>query len=270
MHALLTTPLDLLPALFAAWWNRVRLLAMEELRPEAEEPEEPHSDASAADGRTQAAGEPPGEEPEAGWMRRVAAGDEAALQQLFDRWKLPLLSYFYRSLGSRAEAEDLALEVFVRLHRAAPDYRPTARFSTFLFQIARNLMLNELRRRRRKPAEALPPEAFDTVAEAAAEESRGLRELEEVLQAALTRLPEKLRTPLLLLHQQGLSYPEAAGTLRITENALRVTVFRARRKLRELMEVFSGQAPEENRAAGGAAVEGSRTLWETKSRDDAS
>jgi RNA polymerase sigma-70 factor (ECF subfamily) len=173
----------------------------------------------------------PGEE---NWMARVAAGDDTALQQLFDRWKLPLLSFFYRSLGSHADAEDLTLEVFVRLHRSAGDYRPTAKFSTYLFHIAHNLLRNEYRRRRRKPAQPVAPEAFDYI-EAEPAGAR-LAELEEVFQQALTRLPEKYRAPLLLLHQQQLDHPEAAAALGISENSLRVLVHRGRRLLKTEME----------------------------------
>lgn len=171
---------------------------------------------------------------DADWMARVAAGDETGLQCLFERWKRPLLSFFYRSLGSHADAEDLALEVFVRLHRSARDYRPTARFSTFLFQIAQNLLRNELRRRRRKPADAVPPELFEELPQ----ENPGgrLAELEELLQQALARLPERHRTALLLLQQQQLDYSEAAAVLRMNENALRVLVHRARQMLKAEME----------------------------------
>jgi RNA polymerase sigma-70 factor (ECF subfamily) len=174
---------------------------------------------------------------EADWMARVAAGDEAGLQHLYDRWKRPLLSFFYRSLGSHADAEDLALEVFVRLHRSAADYRPTARFSTYLFHIAQNLLRNELRRRRRKPADAVPPELFDELPQES-DPDRRLAELEEVLQQALTRLPEKHRTALLLIQQQQLEYPAAAAALRMTENALRVLVHRARQLLKTEMEAL--------------------------------
>jgi RNA polymerase sigma-70 factor (ECF subfamily) len=177
---------------------------------------------------------PTGDE-EAGWMIRVAAGDETGLQHLYDRWKRPLLSFFYRSLGSHADAEDLALEVFVRLHRSAADYRPTAKFSTYLFHIAQNLLRNELRRRRRKPADAVPPELFEELSEENAPDRR-LAELEEVFQQALTRLPEKHRTALLLILQQQLDYPTAAAALRMTENALRVLVHRARQLLKTEME----------------------------------
>jgi len=179
---------------------------------------------------------PLAEDEDAARLARVAGGDESALQQLFDRWKLPLLSFFYRSLGSHADAEDLTLEVFVRLHRAAGDYRPTARFTTYLFHIAQNLLRNEHRRRRRKPAQPAPPEWFDAVAMESAAAGSRLAELEEALQSALARLPEKQRTALLLVHQQDLDYREAAAVLGTNENALRVLVHRARQLLRTEME----------------------------------
>jgi RNA polymerase sigma-70 factor (ECF subfamily) len=182
---------------------------------------------------------PPLEDEDAAWLAKVAGGDEAALQRLFDKWKLPLLSFFYRSLGSHADAEDMTLEVFVRLHRAAGDYRPTAKFSTYLFHIAQNLVRNEHRRRRRKPAQAVPPELFDQVGSAITESAQRLHELEEVLQCSLARLPEKFRTALLLVQQQQMPYPEAAAALGMTENALRVLVHRARQLLKTEMEALS-------------------------------
>ncbi len=178
-------------------------------------------------------------EEEVDWLARAARGDEGALQRLFDKWKQPLLGFFYRTLGSHADAEDLTLEVFVRLHRSAGGYRPVAKFSTYLFHIARNLLRNELRHRRRKPAEPAPPEIFDQVAATDDVQARRLAELEEILRQALVRVPEKYRTPLLLLQQQQLDYPTAAATLHITENALRVLVHRGRQILRTEMESLS-------------------------------
>ena len=173
---------------------------------------------------------------EAVWLARVADGDEAGLQLLFDKWKRPLLSYFYRALGSHTDAEDLTLEVMVRLHRSAADYRPTAKFSTYLFHIARNLARNEYRRRRRKPARMVPPELFDTMEGPEAGSPQRVGELEEMLQRALERLPEKQRTALLLIYQQQMEYAAAAATLRLTENAFRVLVHRARQQLKSEME----------------------------------
>ena len=175
---------------------------------------------------------------DAAWLADAGRGDGPALQQLFDKWKLPLLSFFYRSLGSRPDAEDLTLEVFVRVHRSANRYRRSAKFSTFLFHIARNLLLNELRRRKRKPTEHLPSEVFEGLSADPDAGTRRLAELEEVFQRALERLPEKYRTPLLLLKQQRMDYAETAATLEMTENALRVLVHRGRQLLRTEMETL--------------------------------
>jgi RNA polymerase sigma-70 factor, ECF subfamily len=177
----------------------------------------------------------PVDDEDARCLARGAAGDQIAWQELFDKWKKPLLSFFYRSLGSSAAAEDLTLEVFVRLHRAAEGYRQTASFATYLFHIARNLLRNELRRRRRKPADALPPEAFDYLASDDDHQRRRLAELEELVQRGLAQLPESQRTLLLLVHQQGFEPAEAAAALGITENALRVQLHRARQNLKAAM-----------------------------------
>ena len=179
------------------------------------------------------------EDHDANCLIRGAEGDEQAWQQLFDKWKKPLLAFFYRSLGSMSEAEDLTLEVFVRLHRSAGRYERRAAFSTFLFHIARNLLLNELRRRRRKPAQLLPPEAFDYLAAPEGDEARRAAELEEVFQRAIAQLPEAQRSLLLLVHQQDLDHRTAASTLGVTENALRVQLHRARQRLKELMHSLS-------------------------------
>lgn len=166
-------------------------------------------------------------------MVRAAAGDDDAWQELFDRWKKRLLAFFYRSLGSATEAEDLTLEVFVRLHRNVARYEPRASFAAYVFQIARNLLRNELRRRRRKPADPLPPDAFEDV-EADPAASR-LAEIEETFQRALSELPEAQRTVLLLVAQQQLEPAAAAAVLGITPNALRVQLHRARQRLREII-----------------------------------
>lgn len=179
----------------------------------------------------------PAADPDGILLGRGAAGDEAAWQQLFDRWKKPLLAFFYRSLGSGPQAEDLTLEVFVRLHRSASRYEPRAPFATFLFHIARNLVLNELRRRRRDPVEPLPPDAFDYLVETETADVRRAAELEEVFQRALPLLPESDRTLLLLVQQQGLDHGDAARLLGITTNHLRVQLHRARQRLKEIMAV---------------------------------
>ena len=91
-------------------------------------------------------------EPDATLMLRVKQGDGAAFAELVDRYKQPILNLVYRMLHDATEAEDLAQNVFVQVFRSAHRYEVSAKFSTWLFTIARNLALNELRRRSRHPA----------------------------------------------------------------------------------------------------------------------
>jgi len=168
-------------------------------------------------------------------MQRLAEGDPVALRPLFDRWKRSLLTYFYRALGSMADAEDLALQVFEKLYRAAPRYRPEARFSSWLFAIARNELRHELRRRRRKPVEALPPEALEWAMPEVPSE-RIAREWEETLLHALQTLPERERSALLLTAAGELDRAAIAESLGTTVNHLYVIVHRARQRLRDHLD----------------------------------
>jgi DNA-directed RNA polymerase specialized sigma24 family protein len=74
-------------------------------------------------------------------------GDESAFEELLKRYETALVNFFYRTTGSRAEAEDLAQQVFLKVYRAADSYVPTARFSTWLYRIAANLRIDHVRRK---------------------------------------------------------------------------------------------------------------------------
>lgn len=169
-------------------------------------------------------------------MMAVAEGDSEALRSLIDKWKKPLINFFYRSLGSYAESEDLAQVVFIKLYRAADRYRAKAKFSTFLFHIARRVLLNEFRRKSRKPVEYIDPQEFHYEESEDPEVKRRLREIEEIFQLAIKKLPEKHRTALLLYKQQQLSYQEIAEIMKANENAVKTWIHRARTQLRQEME----------------------------------
>src|SRR5579862_835241 len=88
-------------------------------------------------------------------MLRVKQGDVAAFTELVEKYKQPVMNLVYRTVHDATEAEDLAQNVFVQVFKSAPRYQSTAKFSTWLFTIARNLCLNEIRRRSRHPAESI-------------------------------------------------------------------------------------------------------------------
>src|SRR2546427_12416988 len=94
-------------------------------------------------------------DPDAALMLRVKRGDRKAFEELVNKYKQPVMNVIYRTLGDATEAEDLAQNVFVQVFKSAHRYRVSAKFSTWLFTIARNLCLNEIRRRSRHPAESL-------------------------------------------------------------------------------------------------------------------
>src|SRR4051812_2318588 len=96
-----------------------------------------------------------GPDPDAALMLLVKQGDAHAFEQLVDKYKQPVMNFVYRSLPDATEAEDLAQHVFLQVFKSAHRYEPSARFSTWLFTIARNLCLNEIRRRIRHPADSL-------------------------------------------------------------------------------------------------------------------
>lgn len=170
-------------------------------------------------------------------MERVGQGEERALALLVERWQSPLINFFYRSLSSRADAEDLAQAVFIKVYGAAGRYQPTARFSTYLFHIARRVLLNEFRRRGRKPVQLYPPEELPSPS--APDPAINLLELEEIFQQGLKKMPENHRTAILLLRQQELSYAEIATIMDTTEGMVKTWIYRARQFLKEELKRIS-------------------------------
>src|SRR5262245_14948599 len=94
-------------------------------------------------------------DPDAALMLLVKQGDAAAFGQLVNKYKQPVINLAFRTLRDPTEAEDLAQNVFLQVHKSAHRYQASAKFSTWLFTITRNLCLNEIRRRSRHPAESL-------------------------------------------------------------------------------------------------------------------
>src|ERR1041385_5730022 len=94
-------------------------------------------------------------DPDAALMLRVKQGEGGALAELVEKYKQPVMNVVYRMLRDATEAEDLAQNVFVQVYKSAHRYEVSAKFSTWLFTIARNLCLNEIRRRSRHPADSM-------------------------------------------------------------------------------------------------------------------
>jgi RNA polymerase sigma-70 factor (ECF subfamily) len=191
---------------------------------------------------------PANRDPDAALMLRVKRGDTAAFTELMEKYKQPVMNFVCRMLRDATEAEDLAQIVFVQVYKSAHRYKTTAKFSTWLFTIARNLCLNEIRRRARHPADSLeathpdqtdqPLHQFeDKQTEAPAEKLlRG--ELEQKVEQALAELPENQRTALLLCRQEELSYEEIAEVLGCSLSATKSLIHRGRETLKQKLKPY--------------------------------
>jgi RNA polymerase sigma-70 factor (ECF subfamily) len=187
-------------------------------------------------------------ESDAELMLLVKRGDTHAFTTLVERYRQPVMNFVLRTLRDETEAEDLAQNVFVQVFKAAPRHQETAKVSTWIFTIARNLCLNELRRRRRHPAESLdappadgdgppPLQAVDR-ATTGPTESLLRRELEEKVEAAIAALPENQRTALLLCREEELSYEDIAAVLGCSLSATKSLIHRARETLKARLKPY--------------------------------
>ena len=171
-------------------------------------------------------------DPDVQLMLAFRAGDEAAFEALFRRWAGPLLRYLERMVRDSATAEELVQEAFLRVHKARDRYQPEARFSTWLYRIATNLALNELRRPRRSHRHASVDDdgaALQLVtSEPPADEIAHARLVGAHVADALEVLPERQRMALWLAAVEGQSYAEVAETLSTSEKSVKALVHRAR------------------------------------------
>jgi RNA polymerase sigma-70 factor (ECF subfamily) len=168
-------------------------------------------------------------------------GDRQAFGALVERHHRAIIRFVHRFLSTadHATAEDIAQQVFLAAWKAAPSFQPRAAVKTWLFRIATNACLNHQRSRRRKPAVPLAgePEAAVSAGRAEAPDAASLeRERAETLQRAIEALPASQRAAMLLRHVHDLSYAEIASVLETSISAVESLLFRARSRLRDVLE----------------------------------
>lgn len=185
-------------------------------------------------------------------MLRVKGGDMAAFEELYARYSRPLLNFFYRLTWDRGFSEDLMQEAFVRLWKGSRNYRPSGKFTTYLFQIAKNHWLNERdkKMRRIKPVslEAGGDEASNGLREAIPAPERGPmgevlnRELSAALAKAVEGLSEKLRLVFVLGQLKGVKYADIAEILGIPVGTVKSRMANAEKSIRGRMGSWIGEA----------------------------
>ncbi len=170
---------------------------------------------------------------------RLRRGDPRAFEALVTAHQHRVFGVALRMLRNRAEAEEIAQEVFLRVHRAIDEFRGEAKLSTWLYAIASRLCLNRLASRERRMARE-GEEALTRVAsgdtDPVDELERG--ELETALHRAIAELPEERRIVVVLRDLEGLSYEEIAAALELELGTVRSRLHRARMDLKAKLERF--------------------------------
>ncbi len=174
-------------------------------------------------------------------MARLVDGHDAALNALMERHGEKVFHYLIRQLQSEADAADLAQETFVRVYQNRARFDPAARFSTWLYTIATNLVRDRFRWRGRHPQVALQAEiesSGGTLGDSLADDNPGPdqqmqnAERADVVRRAVARLPEDLRTAIILSEYERHSYAEIAVISGCSVKAVEGRIARARRLLR--------------------------------------
>ncbi len=174
-------------------------------------------------------------------MERLAAGQDAALNDLMERHATPVFHFLCRMVGNEDDANDLAQETFVRVFRARASFRTSEKFSTWLFTIAANLARNHFRWRSRHPNVSLEAETGEMeqtlgstlpANEQAPNEQALTAERAAAVRVAVRKLPEDLREAIVLCEWEERSVGEAAAILESTPKAVESRLYRARQILR--------------------------------------
>ncbi len=183
-------------------------------------------------------------------MLRVAGGDRPAFASLFDRHQRGVAQFAFRFVGDRARAEELTQDIFVKLYRNASRYRPSAKFKTFLYRVAANHCLNEVRRgeyRVKHASEGLEdgePLEMPAPESDRPDEHLAGRQLEAAVGSALAGLSARERTAFTLCRFEGMAYLEIAEVLQASESAVKSLIHRATLAVARKIEAFQAGADE--------------------------
>ena len=173
-------------------------------------------------------------QPDFGVLRKAQRGDERAFSIIVRAYQVPVYNYVLRLVGDRALAEDLTQEVFLRVFQGLPRFSLRSKFTTWLFQVTKNRVLDELRAFERRPRavvdiDDVPPlEVVDAPLERV--------EMIDAVWEAVERLNVDLRMALLLRDVVGLSYTEIAETLEITLATVKWRIYKAREEVQIALE----------------------------------
>src|ERR1700716_3325806 len=168
-------------------------------------------------------------------VERCRRGDEGAFQELVDRYKDLVFALIARRVQDRTRAEDLAQDVFLRVHRGLPYFRGEARLSTWIYRIVANVCVQD--RGRAAPALSLDDERTRARATRSASDRQfGDLELRDRLEKAIARLPANYRLLVAAHYLQGVQYEDLADAMQLPLGTVKTQLYRAKQQLRRLLE----------------------------------
>jgi RNA polymerase sigma-70 factor, ECF subfamily len=194
-------------------------------------------------------------QPDPDVLRRARQGDEDAFALIVRQYQTPLFNYVLRVLsGDRALAEDMCQEVFLRVYQALPRFDDRCRFTTWMFQVAKHRVVDELRARERR---VRTPVDLDSLPQLrlAVQPTEAVESM-DALWRAIGSLPLDLRMALVLRDVVGLTYSEIADTLETTLATVKWRIYKAREGVvseLEMSGVDLGMSTRRKRAAAGEA-----------------
>jgi RNA polymerase sigma-70 factor (ECF subfamily) len=181
-------------------------------------------------------------------IEATRGGDEAAFAEIMSRYRSPITNYLYRFLNDYEEAVDLAQETFVRVYFALDRYHTGFAFSTYIYRIATNLAISELRRRKRRRLLSLTGLFQSDDGEATEFQVRDERQLQDaglvedeqsqLIARAIASLPEKYRVAVVLRDVEGRSYEEIAEVMQLGLGTTKSRISRGRGLLKDKLESY--------------------------------
>jgi RNA polymerase sigma-70 factor, ECF subfamily len=185
-------------------------------------------------------------QPDDGVLRKAQKGDDRAFAIIVRSYQTPVFNYVLRMVGDRALAEDLTQEVFLRVYQGLPRFSSRSKFTTWLFQVTKNRVLDELRATERRPRTVVDVDEMRTfeVVDAPFERLEAI----DAVWRAVENLTVDLKMALLLRDIVGLSYTEIADSLEVTLATVKWRIWKAREEVqlslaRDGIEIFEPQVP---------------------------
>jgi len=174
-------------------------------------------------------------------VEAVLNGQQHRFSDLVERYQSQIVNYVCRMLGNYEDAVDLSQDVFLKAYSALGSYRPQYPFAAWLFRIARNAAIDEIRKRRLSTVSLDAPVEFEDGSAGREVEAQVLDpedsylglEFADQISSAINQLPEKYREPIVLRHAADLSYEEIAEALELPIGTVKTRIFRARDALRK-------------------------------------